>query len=70
MAMGYDYGDIESVDLRAHKDPQIAVFEIFGQWLRGSEGLYGPVTWTTLIECLSNIECQTLADKLKDALLD
>ncbi len=68
MEMGYEYGDIESVDMKAHKDPQSAAYEILGRWLAGSEGLCAPVTWSTLIECLSNIECQSLADRLKDVL--
>ena len=69
MEMGYEYSDIESVDIRAQRDPQIAVCTILGRWLTGSEGLCGPVTWSTLIECLSNIECQSLADRLNDILL-
>ena len=70
MEMGYDYSAIESVDIKSCKDPQIAAYDILGQWLTGVEGLCGPVTWRTLIECLSNIECQSVADKLNDVLLD
>ena len=69
MEMGYEYSDIESVNTKAQKDPQIATYEILGRWLTGSEGLCGPVTWSTLIKCLSNIECQSLADRLSDILL-
>ena len=30
MEMGYEYSDIEAVDMKAHKDPQIAAYEILG----------------------------------------
>ena len=68
MEMGYEYSVIESVDMKTQKDPQKAAYEILGRWLTGSEGLCEPVTWITLIECLSNIECQSLADKLMDVI--
>ena len=68
MEMGYEYSVIESVDMKTQKDPQNAAYEILGCWLTGSEGLCEPVTWNTLIDCLSNIECQSLADKLIDVL--
>ena len=70
MVMGYEHSDIESVDKRTQKDPLNAVRVILGQWLDGSEGLWGPPTWSTLIEYLSTIECQSLADRLNNLLLD
>ena len=70
MEMGFEYDDIETVDLQASKDPQKAAYGILGMWLKGSSGLCEPVTWNTLIECVANIECQSLADKLSDVLLD
>ena len=70
MEMGYDYSSIESVDIKSCKDPQIAAYDVLGQWLTGTEGLCGPVTLNTLIECFSNIECQSVADRLNDVLLD
>lgn len=70
MEMGFEYDDIETVDLQANRDPQKAAYNILGRWLRGASGLCEPVTWSTLIECVSNIECQSLADKLSDVLLD
>ena len=69
MEMGFEYNDIETVDLQVNKDPQEAAYRILGMWLRGSSGLSEPVTWGTLIECVSNVECQSLADKLSDVLL-
>ena len=65
MEMGYEYSVIESVDMKVQRDPYYAAYEILGRWVEGCEGLCGPVTWSTLIECFSNIECQSLADKLK-----
>ena len=70
MVMGYEYSDIELVNVTTQRDPLNAVRHILGQWLDGSEGLCGPATWSTLIEHLSTIECQSLADRLNTVLLD
>ena len=71
MAMGYEHSDIELVNNTTHRDPVNAVCHILGEWLDGSEGFKcGPATWSTLIEHLSTIEYQCLADRLNDVLLD
>ncbi len=70
MVMGYEHSDIESVNITTQRDPLNAARIILGQWLDGSENLCGPVTWSTLIEYLSIIEFQSLADKLNNVLLD
>ena len=70
MVMGYEHSDIESVDKRTQKDPLNAVRVILGQWLDGAEDLCGPPTWSTLVEHISTIECQSLADTLNSLLLD
>ena len=70
MVMGYEHSDIESIDKRTQKDQLSAVRLILGQWLDGSEDLCGPATWSTLIEYLSTIECQSLADRVNSILLD
>ena len=70
MVMGYEYSAIELVNVTTQRDPLNAVRHILGQWLDGSEGLHGPVTWSALIEHLSTIECQSLADRLNNVLLD
>lgn len=70
MVLGYEHGDIELVNLKTQRDPLNAVRHILGQWLDGSEGLQRPATWSTLIEHLSAIECQSLADRLNSVLMD
>ena len=71
MEMGFEYSDIEIVDMQTKKDPKNAVYEILGRWLEGTVATDArPLTWSTLVECLSNIECQSLADELSQILLD
>lgn len=70
MVMGYEHSDIELVNVTTQRDPLNAVRHILGQWLDGSESLCGPPTWSTLVEHLSTIEYQCLADRLNDILLD
>lgn len=71
MEMGFEYSDIEIVDMQTKTDPKNAVYEILGRWLEGTVATdTRPLTWSTLVECLSNIECQSLADELSQILLD
>ena len=71
MEMGFQQSDIETIEQQTHKDPLEAIRSILGTWLQGSkENLCEPVTWITLIECVSNIEFQHLADELNSVLLD
>lgn len=69
--MGFEYSDIEIVDMETDKNPMNAVRKILGRWLEGTVTTdTRPLTWSTLVECLSNIECQSLADELSQILLD
>ena len=71
MEMGFEHSEIKTVDIQANKDPKNAVCEIVGSWLDGTVATdTRPLTWSTLVECLSNIECQSLADELSQILLD
>ena len=70
MEMGFGYSDIETVDIQTNKDPKMAVCSVIGRWLEGTVADMRPLTWSTLIECVSNIECQSLADELSCILLD
>lgn len=69
--MGFEYSEIEIVDMENRNNPKNAVCKILGRWLEGKVTTdTRPLTWSTLIECLSNIECQSLADELSQILLD
>ena len=69
--MGFEYSEIETVDMQTNKDPKTAVCKILGSWLEGMViSDTRPLAWSTLIECLSNIECQSLADELSQILFD
>ena len=69
--MGFEYSEIEIVDMENRNNPKDTVYKILGRWLEGEVTTdTRPLTWSTLIECLSNIECQSLADELSQILLD
>lgn len=69
--MGFEYSEIEIVEVEDRNNPMNAVRKILGRWLEGKVTTdTRPLTWSTLIECLSNIECQSLADELSQILLD
>ena len=54
--------DIDSVRMNTHHQVENACLEILRRWLDG--GGRKPVTWSTFIECLDDIQLGTLAEEL------
>ena len=60
--------DIDSVRMNTHHQVEEACLEILKRWLSGSGRK--PVTWSTFIECLDDIELGILADDLRSEFAD
>ena len=65
MALGFKYHTIATVGRDHAKDAKGACHQILSLWLEETEeGLIEPVTWTTLIQCLVDVELSRLAEEL------
>ena len=66
MSLNFDGPRIESIDMGALCKPEEACRQILVKWLDGDDDLRGPVTWSTLIQCMIDAGLVGMADRLKE----
>ena len=65
IALGFEAAVINYIRRDHVHDAKGACRDVLGKWLEEEENLRGPVTWTTLIECLVDAGFASLAEALK-----
>ena len=68
IALGFSGPQIKSIEADYPRRSQDASREIFIRWLDGDCALRGPLTWTTLIDCLEEAMMKDLAENIKRCL--
>ena len=68
IALGFKHYTIMTVKRDYKSDAREACRQILSMWLKeAEETLVRPVTWDTLIQCLTNAEFSCLAEELKES---
>lgn len=69
-ALGFNGPRISCLEADAHHVTQDATREMFIKWLDGEHDLCQPITWATLILCLSEAGLAQIAERIRSARLN